>query len=260
MLHHLRASIPQTPLEELANVRIPGIGGAEILAFAARPSRVQGDQKLPLLVLIHEFYGLNPKIVQKAEALAEELGCFVLAPDTFRGVSTTFVPQAIWLALSTPQARVNSDLDSSVRWARQQPGVDGDRAAVMGFCYGGGKAIRFTTTRLPSAATVVCYGSPVTEATTLKGLKAPVCGVFGALDIQFPPPVLSAFREGLEEAGVPHDVQVYPGVGHAFWEDMDQVRRGDEPQTAAWQQITGFLRDFFAKGACQPQPDAVEAA
>jgi dienelactone hydrolase len=47
------------------------------------------------------------------------------------------------------------------------------------------------------------------------------------------------------EAAVPHDVRVYDGVGHAFL-DLDQIRRGEQPQAAAWGQCVGFLRAFFA--------------
>lgn len=248
VLHHLQHSPMQTSLQELSNTRIEGIGGAEILAFTA-PAPGPPDVRAPVLLLIHEFFGLNPSIIEKAKALSKALRCTVIAPDVFRGTSTSFIPQAIWLALTTPQPRVNSDLDAVLRWARAQPGVDGDRVAVMGFCFGGGKAIRYTTQRQPSAATVVCYGSPLTEASELRGLKAPVCGVFGEQDFQFPMSVIAAFREALGNAKVEHDVQVYDGVGHAFWEDMGQIERQEEPQTAAWNQIIRFLRDFFARPA-----------
>ena len=72
----------------------------------------------------------------------------VVAPDTFRGESTTFIPRAIWLALATPQPRVNDDVDDIVG-ALVRGGGDGSdcdatsAVAVMGFCYGGGKALRY---------------------------------------------------------------------------------------------------------------------
>jgi carboxymethylenebutenolidase len=121
--------------------------------------------------------------VAKAQLFADELGCLVIAPDTFRGVSSTFIPQCIWLALSTPQQRVNDDLDDAIAWAvAEAPRVAGvvadpKRVAVLGFCYGGGKALRYTTQARPDAATVVWYGNPLYSADELKVLKAPVCGV-----------------------------------------------------------------------------------
>jgi len=79
--------------------------------------------------------------------LAKDLDCVVIAPDTFRGETSTFIPKCIWLALTTPQDRVNQDLDDVLAWTSNQDGIDTTNKglAVMGFCYGGGKAIRYTT-------------------------------------------------------------------------------------------------------------------
>ena len=62
----------------------------------------------------------------------------------------------------------------------------------------------------------------------------------------------------LQKNQVEHDVRVYDGVGHAFWEDMGQVERGERPQADAWAQCVGFLRAFF--DAPPPAPGAAERA
>lgn len=160
-------------LEDLANTRIPGREGHEILSYVARPGSAPEDADLPVLIMLHEFFGLNPSIVDKAQLFADELECVVVAPDMFRGTSTSFIPKAIWLAATTPQDRVNDDLDDVVSWARAQK-LDTKRLAVMGFCLGGGKALRYTTGRRPDAATCVWYGQPLTEAYELGMLRAPV--------------------------------------------------------------------------------------
>jgi len=252
ILEHL-ASPPLriTPLEDLTNTRIPGPSGVELLAFVATPKTIKekSTTPVPVLILIHEFFGLNPSIVDKAKGLADDLGCVVVAPDTFRGTVTDFIPQAIWLALSTPQDRVNDDLDAicdyieSGNIALAPGGIH--KLAVMGFCYGGGKAIRYSIQRREDAATVVCYGKPVTDVSELQRLRAPVCGVFGRNDGQFPIPLLDSFRQALNDANVENDVRIYDDVGHAFWTDMEQVRRGDKPQVDAYNQCTDFLRAFF---------------
>eukprot|EP00967_Tisochrysis_lutea_P142258 scaffold262505_cov27-Tisochrysis_lutea.AAC.2 len=210
-------------LEQLCNTRVQRADGGELLLYAARPSA--GPARLPVLLLLHEFFGLNEKIVEKADALAEELGCLVLAPDTFRGVTTSFIPRAIWLTLSTPQQRVNSDLDDVVRWAASQEYADTRKLAVMGFCYGGGKAIRYTTQARPNAATVIFYGSPILDVEELRRLRAPVLAVYGVDDPQFPQRTIMKFREALADSGIEHEVMSYNGVGHAFWKNMEQVRQ-----------------------------------
>lgn len=227
-----------------------------LIFWPTKPHRREGADRmifhksLPSIILIHEFFGLNPSIVEKAQGLADDLGCIVVAPDTFRGEVTEFIPKAIWLALSTPQQRVNDDLDAICSYlqgsnAKGGGSSDNGKLAIMGFCYGGGKAIRYTSQRRPGAATVVFYGSPLTEVEELRRLKAPVCGVYGSKDAQFPMALLDKFRTSLEEAGVKSDVRVYDGVGHAFWTDMGQVKRGEQPQTDAYEQCTTFLRQFF---------------
>ena len=146
VVHHIVEphQLQSTTLDRLTNVAIPSDEGREVLAFAARPADGSTGPR-PVLVLLHEFFGLSESIVDKAQGLADELGCLVVAPDVFRGVTTDFIPRAIWLALSTPQPRVNADVDAVLRWAAAQDDVDAERVAVMGFCFGGGKAIGYTT-------------------------------------------------------------------------------------------------------------------
>lgn len=245
-LEHLFAPPPlQTTLDELTNIRIPGSStNNEILAYKATPKDKSKQYTTNSIILIHEFFGLNPSIIEKADALSNELGCTVIAPDTFRGEVTSFIPKAIWLAISTPQERVNEDINHVCSYLEKENNGEG-KLAVMGFCYGGGKAIRYTTQCNQDAATVVFYGSPVTDVNELKKLKAPVCGIYGSNDAQFPKPLLDKFQIALDQANIVNDVHVYDGVGHAFWKDMEQIERGQQPQTDAYEQCISFLREYF---------------
>jgi len=70
--------------------------------------------------------------------------------------------------------------------------------------------------------------------------------VFGSNDFQFPPSLLESFRNSLKESNLDFDLRVYDDVGHAFWSDMESVRRGDQPQADAYAQVTQFLQKHFA--------------
>jgi carboxymethylenebutenolidase len=247
-VHHLLdppppAALCSTRLDELTNAVAPG-AEHDVRAFVARPAAAP-DGRLPVLLLLHEFFGLTAPLVEKAQGLADELSCVVIAPDTFRGQTTSFVPKAIWLALSARQERVNADLDAVLRWAATQEQCDTSRLAVMGFCYGGGKALRYTTQCRPTAATVVFYGEPLLEPAAYDRLRAPVCAVYGVDDLQFPQRVVTRFKAALEAAGVEHEVMSYYGAGHAFWRDMRQVEEEEMPTIAAWRLSTNFLRNHF---------------
>ena len=90
----------------------------------SRSRRTPGPN--PVVVMIHEFWGLNPDIVSKADLLAEE-GYLVIAPDVFRGSATGYVPTAIYQVVSTPADEVNQDLDAVVEWISSQPEADPTR-------------------------------------------------------------------------------------------------------------------------------------
>ncbi|KAI5080993.1 hypothetical protein GOP47_0004176 [Adiantum capillus-veneris] len=242
-------------LQDVANIAIPTSSESSILAFKADPKAKNSSyfqsppRKFPILILIHEFWGLAPEICSKAEALADELGCIVIAPDTFHGQSTRFIPKAIFLALSTPQDRVNMDLDKVLSWASTLPDADMQNVGLMGFCYGGGKAIRYATHYKKARAVAVVYGKPLLDVEALRNISGSVLGIFGDKDTQFSVNEIGDFREALEEAGVKSKISIYIGQGHAFWRDMDQVRRGDGPQRQAWTvaQVLCFARfhSFF---------------
>ena len=55
-------------------------------------------------------------------------------------------------------------------------------------------------------------------------------------------------------------MRVYDGVGHAFWEDMGQVERGERPQADAWAQCVGFLRAYFDGGDARAPPSRAPPA
>jgi len=88
---------------------IPGQnGGPDVHVYVATPP---GEGLFPVVIMIHEFYGLNESIVGKVEGLAQE-GYLVVAPDTFRGSTTAWIPRSIYQVVTNKPDRVNQDLDS----------------------------------------------------------------------------------------------------------------------------------------------------
>ncbi|MEX1020338.1 MAG: dienelactone hydrolase family protein [Litorilinea sp.] len=209
-----------------------------VAAHVARPMHETSTLR-PAVIMIHEFWGLQSSIVGKADALAEE-GYIVVAPDTYRGAVTGWLPRAIYLSATTPTERVNADLDSVFAWLAAQPGVDATRIMVMGFCYGGGKALRYSLHNDHLAATGVFYGSLIADPAQLAALPGPVLGIFGAEDQSPTPAQVAEFEMGLEAAQIPHQITVYPEVGHAFLTTIEAIRQGGT-QGAAWQEFLDFL-------------------
>jgi carboxymethylenebutenolidase len=105
-------------INAVTNTTIPGKnGGPDVRAYVVTPP---GDGPFPVVIMIHEFYGLNESIVGKAEGLALE-GYLVIAPDTFRGSTTSWIPRAIYQVVTNKPEQVNQDLDSVYAWIEAQP-------------------------------------------------------------------------------------------------------------------------------------------
>jgi carboxymethylenebutenolidase len=128
-------------VERISNTTIPGMNGMpEVRAYVARP---EGTGPFPVVIMIHEFFGLNESIVGKADGLAPE-GYLVIAPDTFRGSTTRWIPRAIYQVPTTKPEQVNADLDAVYARLETQPTVDSSQIAIAGFCYGGRTSLAYS--------------------------------------------------------------------------------------------------------------------
>jgi carboxymethylenebutenolidase len=226
-------------LDNIANMTIPGTnGGPDVHAYVAKP---EGEGPFPTVIMIHEFWGLNESIVSKADLLVQE-GYLVIAPDTFRGSTTAWVPRAIYQVISTKPENINTDLDAVHAWLESQPDVAVDRIAIAGFCFGGRTSLIYSLHNNQLTATVVFYGAPETDPNVLKALPGPLLGIFGGADQSIPVEQVNAFDSALTEAGVPHEITIYDGQPHAFVEDAQAIQAGGA-QGEAWDQMLAFLEE-----------------
>lgn len=225
-------------LDAITNTTFPNPAGEAVRAYLARPS---GDGPFPTVIMIHEFWGLNEDILEKAEALAEE-GYLVVAPDMFRGSTTGWIPRAIYQIIATPQENLIADLDAVFAGLANDPLVNIDRVAMLGFCFGGRTSLLYSLVNDRLAATVILYGSPETDPQVLAALPGPLLGIFGDADTSIPLARVQEFATALDQAGIPNQISIYEGQGHAFVSSMEAVRLGGAPGQA-WQEILTFLED-----------------
>jgi carboxymethylenebutenolidase len=209
-------------------------------------ARPEGDGPFPVVIMIHEFYGLNESIIGKADGLAEA-GYVVVAPDTFRGSTTAWIPRAIFQVITTRPDQVNQDLDSVYAWIAAQPDFDPNRIGVLGFCYGGRASLTYSLHNPGLAATVIFYGSPETDPQVLQALPGPVLGIFGGADSSIPLEQVYAFEAALNQAGIPNEITIYEGQPHAFLTSMQSIRAGGA-QAQAWAQMLAFLETHLKQG------------
>lgn len=242
-------------LDALTNTTVPGAnGGPDVRAYVAKPD---GEGPFPTVIMIHEFYGLRESVVGKADFLAKE-GYLVIAPDTFRGSSTSWIPRAIYQVINTKPEDVNADLDSVYAWLEAQPDVDSDRITILGFCYGGRTSLVYSLHNNKLAATVIFYGSPETDPEVLKALPGPVLGIFGGADQSISVEEVNQFDEALTTADIQHEITVYDGQPHAFVENVEGIQAGGA-QGEAWAEMLAFLEKNLKNATTQQSENSADS-
>ncbi|MCU0499403.1 MAG: dienelactone hydrolase family protein [Anaerolineae bacterium] len=222
---------------DVTNELIPSLEG-NLYGYFAEPL-VVGDY--PAVLMVHEWWGMNQEIVAMAEILSEQ-GYVVLAIDTYRGYTATTVPGALLLRLSVPQDRVAQDMQVAYEWLASRPNVDENRIGVIGFCYGGGVALRHAIANPNIKAVVNLYGDTVDDPAAFGVMltsRTPLLGIFGREDQQIPVSEVEAFGAALGQTEIPHSIRIFDGVGHAFVNPHTLIEGG--AATQAWDEILRFF-------------------
>lgn len=214
-------------------------GDAEISGYLARPKVAHGPRAL---VVIHEWWGLNDNIRQMTDRLAGE-GYAALAVDLYGGQTADSPETARELVSSVDQAAALDNLSQALSYLEDELGAE--EIGVIGWCFGGGKSLQLALAEPGRVdAAVVYYGQPITEATELEALEAPLLGIFGAEDGGIPVDAVREMESTLEELGKDAQIHIYDGAGHAF-ANPSGTRYVPEAATDAWNKTTRFLADHL---------------
>jgi carboxymethylenebutenolidase len=207
---------PDDPRVEAATITFPD-GTVTVLGYLAKPRR---GPRAPGIVVIHENRGLVEHIKDVARRLARA-GYVALAPDLASpegGTDRFSDPAAVTALLGrTPPARLVSMLNAAVGALQRRPDVYPDRVGAVGFCFGGGLAWRLATSN-PSLRAVVPFYGPNPPLEDVPKIRAAILAIYGALDQRIDAGI-PEIRNALEKAGIVHEVIVYPGADHAFFND-----------------------------------------
>jgi carboxymethylenebutenolidase len=199
-------------------------GSRTIDAFVVYP---EVSNKAPVVVLIHEIFGLSDWARSMADDIAA-MGYIVIAPDLLSGAGpngggTSAFPdqQSVTKAVSGLDAdTVTADLNASADYALKLPAASG-KLFVTGYCWGGGKSFLFATQRHGLTAAFVFYGPPPPTA-ALSAITAPVYGFYAGNDARITATVPDA-KTAMAAAGKKYDPVIYDGAGHGF------MRAGEDP-------------------------------
>lgn len=202
----------------------------------------EGDGPFPALVIIHEWNGLQPRVRQLADDLADE-GYVTLAADLFKGRTGSNADENMALVseVNDNPDEMIANLNAAVALLRGRDDVTG-RVGAMGWCFGGGIALSFGLDGDNHEATAIFYGRLLDDPEVLAGMDHEVYGTFGQLDSGPSPEAVESFVAALDAAGVEHDVHVYDGVNHGFWLRVDEDPAARQaPAEDAWERLKAYL-------------------
>jgi carboxymethylenebutenolidase len=226
-------------------VMIPTGAGDSVRAWVVYPER---STKAPVVVVVHEIFGLSTWIRGVADQLAAD-GFIAIAPDLLTGKATPApgtdtLTQAV--ATSTIRTLKPDDVQRQLA-AVGKYGMSLSAAehsyGIVGFCWGGGTSFAHAVASPEGlGAAVVYYGTSPTLV-SLSNVRAPVLGLYAGDDARVGatvPPADSAMRA----MGKPFDVHSFAGAGHGFLRQQDGKNGAN---LAATKQAWPLTIDFFRK-------------
>jgi carboxymethylenebutenolidase len=189
----------------------------------------ESKDKRPVVLVIHEIFGLSDWAQELADEVAEA-GYVAVAPDLLTGMAANggrtkdFSIDAAMEAVSKlNQTQVTADLNAAADYGLKLPASNG-KLFVVGFCWGGGQSFRFATTRSDLSAAFVFYGPPPSKE-YLATIKAPVYGFYAGNDARIGATLPDAIAN-MKAAGKQFEPVTYDGAGHGF------MRAGEAPDAA----------------------------
>lgn len=223
--------------------------GARIPVFVAQPDAAPRVT----VVMLGAIWSVTPHIEDLCAKLAGH-GFGAIAPCLFRGagIPARDAPPEVLrqVFLDFDDRRCVRDLRAVMRAAAS--GRFGATGALVpwGFCLGGRFAHLLGAVSEHADGVVNCYGRLRFERQALKPflpieltglIEVPYLGHFAEFDALIPAHDVAELRHALQERDVPHEVHVYEGARHGFFDPMRPAEHDPRAAALAWSRTLAFL-------------------
>jgi carboxymethylenebutenolidase len=208
--------------------------GGAASAYVTKPA----DNTKQCVIVIQEYWGLNPHIKTIADRFADE-GFIAVAPDLYRGKLATD-PQTAAEYMS--ELKVEDGLDTirnAMDAAREEYGVT--HFGVIGFCMGGTYALRAACELEGFSAAAAFYGD-IPEEDVLKKLRTPTIFVSATEDKWINAEKVGKLVDAAERYELPVTSIKYE-ADHAFFNDTrPEVYKRDAAEDA-WANVIALFSE-----------------
>jgi carboxymethylenebutenolidase len=213
-----------------------------VRAWVVYPER---SAKAPVVVVVHEIYGLTTWVRGVADQLAAN-GYIAIAPDLLTGKvalqADTVVASVATAAVRSLRADdVHRQLEAVARYGMSLPAAL-PKYGIVGYCWGGSTSFAHAV-RSPTGlgAAVVYYGASP-EPSNLARVNVPVLGLYGGNDQRVNATVPRADTI-MRRLGKPYEIHFFEGAGHGFLRQQDgQSGANLAASQQAWPLTVAFFR------------------
>jgi carboxymethylenebutenolidase len=257
-------ALPPDLPRDLGLPPIAGGAGAELMELTSADGTVfsaalaQAPQPIAqggAVVILPDIRGLYRFYLALAERFAAA-GHHAIVVDLYGRTAGTGLRgedfDGMGQAAATETAQVQADVAAAAAALRERTGHDGDVVSV-GFCFGGSMSLLCAANpQLDLQGVVAFYGglngsrlgftSPLELADRMRG---PILGLYGGEDPSIPPAAVEDLDARLGDAGVDHEIVVYPGAPHSFFDR--QATDFADASADAWRRVLGFLGGVSAR-------------
>jgi carboxymethylenebutenolidase len=220
-----------------------------VRAWVVYPER---STKAPVVVVVHEIFGLSTWVRGVADQLAAD-GFIAIAPDLLTGKATpaagsdTLTQQVATAAIRTlVAADVQRQLAAVGQYGMSLPAAE-KRYGTVGFCWGGSTSFMHAVMN-PSGlgAAVVYYGSSPADS-LLTRVKVPVLGLYGGEDARVNATVTPA-ETAMRALGKTFEPHTFAGAGHGFLRQQDGQNGANlAAARQAWPLTVAFFRTHLGR-------------
>ncbi len=218
------------------------VNGDNAYAFVAEPD---DNAKHPGVVMIQEWWGMEPQIRRLAQKLATE-GFVVAVPDLYHGKVATEPDEAqkMVMMIRSNVEKAAREIIGALDTVKAMPNVEPKKPGLMGFCVGGFLAF-YVASRYPDLGAVVpFYGAgydPTPEE--VAKVNAPVLAIYGSRDPSVPLEQVRKIERMYKEAGKEITVKMFD-AGHAFL-NPDHGMGNEKAAAEAWPLAVNFLKQHL---------------
>ncbi len=220
--------------------------GTSFAAFLARPEEPSGAG----LVVLPDVRGLYRFYEELALRFAEH-GIPAVAIDYFgrtAGVSKRdeHFEYMEHVMQTTPEG-VQADIAAAVQFLRSPEGGSAHDVFTIGFCFGGRNAWLAAAGGHGLAGAIGFYGMPGERngqpgpAQRAAEIEAPILALQAGADQNITSEHNAAFQRALQQAAVEHELVVYEGAPHSFFDRKQQEFA--EASHDAWRRVMSFIEN-----------------